>query len=101
MGTREGDGEMPREKINQAGTAFDPHSACSETVGVQVGWARDGHVQLCLEADTKYFTYVTEHPDAPEVGRTTAYSPVLSRSEVNNLIRALRRARDQAYGRDE
>ena len=29
------------------------------------------------------------------------YSPVLTRSDVNKLIRILRRARDQAYGRDE
>jgi len=29
------------------------------------------------------------------------FSMVLSRSEINDLIKALRRARDQAYGRDE
>lgn len=29
------------------------------------------------------------------------FSMVLSRSELNDLIRILRRARDQAYGRDE
>lgn len=29
------------------------------------------------------------------------YSPVLSREDLNRLIKALRRARDQAYGRDE
>ncbi|HWU23664.1 MAG TPA: hypothetical protein VN088_19150 [Nocardioides sp.] len=29
------------------------------------------------------------------------YSRTLTRAEVNNLIKVLRRARDQAYGRDE
>lgn len=36
----------------------------------------------------------------PEVDHQL-YSAVMTRSEINDLIRTLKRARDQAYGRDE
>ena len=38
------------------------------------------------------------NPEAPGKG---LYTDTLTRAQINNLIRVLRRARDQAYGRDE
>ena len=61
-----------------------------------VGNDHDGHVQVALECDLSYLAKNT-----PDEDRRSLYSPVLSRSDVNKLIRVLRRARDQAYGRDE
>lgn len=61
-----------------------------------VGNDHDGHVQVSLECDQ---SYLDQKP--PGEGRRFIYSPVLTRSDVNKLIRVLRRARDQAYGRDE
>lgn len=54
----------------------------------------------------------TDHPQmigssGPEPARevwgdpVTVFTDPLSRKEINNLIRVLRRARDQAFGRDE
>lgn len=76
---------------------------------VHVGWLNSpdgaGWVQVHMEAAPEYFRFVADHPDGPSleqgVQRTSAYSPVLNRDEINRLIRVLRRARDQAYGRDE
>lgn len=60
-----------------------------------------GHVQVAFEADPGYFTMAAEHISDPGTGRTLVYSPALSRSEINRMIRALKRARDQVHGRDE
>lgn len=109
---------MPREQINHprprseeepsitgkptyarrgtAGTSCEPTVHVSWLAHPQTG----GWVQVAFEADSNYFEFVMQNPDA-EDGRTTAYSPVLTRHEINRMIRALRRARDQAYGKDE
>lgn len=63
-----------------------------EVVGVGqmvavVGWSKEGeHVQVA-----------TILKDDPEDG----WYVDLNRAEINRLIKALRTARDQAYGRDE
>jgi hypothetical protein len=105
---------MPREQINHPQepdiVSDTGDKAVPEPIGtkvmenpavVHVGWNRAGWVQVSIEADQTYFRFVAENPDAQGDGRTTAYVPPLSRDEVNKMIRALRRARDQAYGRDE
>lgn len=52
-----------------------------------VGWSKEGeHVQVA-----------TILKDDPEDG----WYVDLNRAEINRLIKALRTARDQAYGRDE
>jgi hypothetical protein len=60
-----------------------------------------GLVQISLEADASYLRVCTEFADEQDSKRSYIYSPALARAEVNKLIRVLRRARDQAYGRDE
>lgn len=59
-----------------------------------------GHVQVSVQMDAKYFKARAAHLDA-SVSDTSIFTPLLSRSEINKLIRVLRSARDKAYGRDE
>lgn len=91
---------MPKEKIKTSGQ-FD----------VIVGWSA-GTVQVAsVMADPKTsnepqnllelvtsWGHEASDPDHPN-GATGLYSS-LSRSEINRLIKALRDARDSAYGRD-
>lgn len=102
---------MPREQINfpethkvHTGSKID--GAAEDGVedytdpAVHVNWHsagndHSGHVQVSLECDRSYFEKF------PAEDRGDRYSPILSRSDVNKLIKVLKRARDQAYGRDE
>lgn len=95
---------MPKEKISKIKDALpeasDPGETPERTPTVQVGWTRDGWVQVSVEGDPSYFQFAANAPD-PGDGRCTVYSDSLDREELNKLIRVLRRARDQAFGRDE
>lgn len=53
----------------------------------EVGWQPDCWVQLRMAVDRK--------------NTGDVYAADLDRQQINKLIRVLRRARDQAYGRDE
>lgn len=68
---------------------------------VQVGWHKDSWVQVSIEADRSYLRFAADSPDADTSARSTVYTPPLDRDEINKLIRVLRRARDQVFGRDE
>lgn len=57
----------------------------------EVGWMRDGYVSIGTRAGGDY--------DEPNNPRPGVYAD-LDRDQVNRLIRALRKARDQAYGAD-
>lgn len=90
-------GEVPSARRGTAGTSEQTISVSWLNSSDGTGW-----VQLALEGDVDYFKFVQEFPDADSTSeRTTAYTPVLDRQEINRLIKALRRARDAAYGRDE
>jgi hypothetical protein len=71
---------MPREFITNPDTDFI----------VSVGWDRNGNVQVAT-LNTLY-----EDPSV-EAG----WYVEVNRSEINDLIRLLRKARDGAFGRDE
>lgn len=115
---------MPKETIYGDGLPYgedDPGRSV-----VEVGWARDAeHVELaskCIHvADGSDYSpplepieepppmmYATGEPVAfvgemlefEAVGHTGHYVQ-LDRKGINQLIRVLRRARDQAFGRDE
>lgn len=61
---------------------------------VRVGWSREtGHVQLGTVMDDEAVLQPT-----PE---GNGWFVTLDRAGINALVRHLRRARDQAYGRDE
>jgi hypothetical protein len=99
---------MPREQINYPSAVMETSEASGTPATVvqpadpalHVNWSTAGHVQVAFEADPSYLKIALDAPNEAD-GRTSMYSPVLERGEINKLIRVLRRARDQAYGRDE
>lgn len=97
---------MPRERIT---------STTAPEFDVTVAWNRDSTVQVATIASdaTERLRNWTEEPqagtsvDVAETKPGTSFNLFngwhvdLDRSQVNELIRVLRRARDQAFGRDE
>jgi len=97
-----------------ASSGLDGDEAWYEPV-VNVRWHTAGHdragnVQVSLQAPIAAWAQMGDRLRDAERNKTVeweegwmpeAYSPSLSRSEINGLIKVLRRARDQAYGRDE
>lgn len=78
------------------------HSNCHECAV-----AAEQNAALKAEREAKgggHWMSVGENRDAPPVGEfddpATVFTEPMSRTEINKLIRALRRARDQAYGED-
>ena len=68
---------------------------------VKVGWDQHGNVQIGVGA-VGSFSFVEPLPAGVSVGGPyTDLWVSLSRHGCNELIRKLRRARDQAFGRDE
>lgn len=108
---------MPKEQINyvrdrQIAVTEDGHTPMPDGVvqvmtdpTIHVNWLNSpeggGHVQVMLEAPVSYVKMALESPNGDEADTTQLWSPVLDRSEINRMIRALRNARDKAYGRDE
>lgn len=96
---------MPKETINDESAMYD----------ITVGWAPGSHVQVGVcTADGRAIVdaLVTQPSDEVrkaldvllgngELAAFTGLWGTLSREHCNRLIRILRRARDQAYGRDE
>ena len=99
---------MPKEIVHDQSGLYD----------VQVGWAHDKYVQVGIEtADHRTIAdrlLGTDGESSPEVraqmdkllgdGTLAAFTGLwgtLDREGCNRLIRTLRRARDQAFGRDE
>lgn len=119
---------MPKEQINWPRVQKMHHSCviddetciCTPTAEtwptVSVRWGAGGHDRLDI-SNVQIALLVHEQPAWDEWvasdpwGGETAWpappvkeeinSAVLSRSEINKLIKVLRRARDQAYGTDE
>jgi len=80
---------MPVERI------FDREYESNHCYGLrtEIRWSRErGDVQLATVADTP--------PEATGTGGE-GWHVSLDRRQINELIRHLRRARDQAFGRDE
>lgn len=107
---------MPREKINHA-ALFEPrtdagsgpeiHGESWPEPEVHIGWTcgvdhGPGFVQVSVDCPRAYILNLAEElrrePTQDSIG---VFSPALVRDDVNALIRTSRRARDQAYGRDE
>ena len=95
---------MPKETIFDTVGCFD----------VKVGWSRDSYVQIATEmrepdtserpqnlrelvASWADVGYIPTEGNSSEMGLWAT----LDRDGINTLIRVLRRARDQAFGRDE
>jgi 23S rRNA A2030 N6-methylase RlmJ len=93
---------MPREQINFERSDLGR----SDDVLLHVNWLNSpegtGHVQVSFEVSEQYLGIAMESLNGgAQDGSSLLWSPVLSRHEINRMIRALRRGRDQAYGKDE
>jgi hypothetical protein len=82
---------MPKEYVYTAPVTPDQNQRA-----IKVTWAREengGHVQMCVFEHDSEDEYTKEHELPQYVS--------MDRDAINRTIRILRRARDQAYGRDE
>src|SRR4051812_4732230 len=97
---------MPREYIRAAGMTGNPKQIDIATEGgfrikltdslppdvsVAVGWGKPGFVQVATVVTGK------EHSYNPDDG----WYVNLTREQINDFIRLLRKARDGAYGRED
>lgn len=95
---------MPKETIvGERGVVFGPDSLAIQIA--QVRWSRSEFVELALRIvdPTDHEDYSPTEAEWPGSGGEAirgTYMP-LERHQINELIRHLRRARDQAFGRDE
>lgn len=79
---------MPKEYFHNERNFPEPANSAKIT------WSRienGGHVQMCTYKNDD--TYKSEHDDPMYID--------LDREQINRMIKTLRRARDQAFGRDE
>lgn len=90
---------MPKEVIQWGGTTRleDDESVILHTEPtLQVKWFHDpDHVQVQFDVSPEYLAQMVAD-NCP-----TVTSNILSRREINHMIKTLRRARDAAYGADE
>ena len=110
---------MPREQINFPGP-FKPQYDNSSEMAIHgeswpepelnVSWNKDGdcasgRVQISIDLPVDYVRHLAKCIEDDETGlhpsAIGAFTPALSRDDINRMIRVLRRARDQAHGRDE
>lgn len=94
---------MPAEKVYGEQAVHDPASDAKPQVPiVDVRWNREGgYVQIVTKVtDAEGGRFMgDDYGDEPHF--TDGMYVDLSRQAINRLIRNLRRARDQAFGRDE
>lgn len=90
---------MPKEYVN--GEAVPYELGSPETPVAAVRWGREtGHVQLVTRLRECELFFDPDDPTAP-IPCQYGYYVTLDRRGINDLIRTLRKARDQAFGRDE
>ena len=89
MGPNRKAGVMPKETVYDESGMYD----------VVVGWERDKHVQVGVQAHNQQNLVVVDGEAQP--AKFESLWGTFDRAGINRLIRSLRGARDQAYGRDE
>ena len=67
---------------------------------VQVHWQPEDHVQFSVQVDKAALRRAVEEND-DDSSTVGFFTETLSRQELNNAIKVLRRARNQAFGADE
>lgn len=87
---------MPKETVYDASNLFD----------LEVGWAHDRDVQLGITTHDgrSLAEWLAGLPEAEAGAPLPQFSSLwasLDRGGINRLIKMLRKARDDAYGRDE
>lgn len=70
---------------------------------LEVAWSRDGeNVQVCIDFPRERWIEAAKDLERhPDILSMAIFTESLSRYEINKMIKALRRARDAAYGKDE
>lgn len=93
---------MPAEHVYGIGLppGSGPEEAPNIVPIVDVRWSRDGTVQIVSKA-TDAFGGRAVGDSFEGISYLDGFHVDLDRLAINNLIRHLRRARDQAFGRDE
>lgn len=90
----------PGEKLPEGATLIEEPS-------LEVTWTRSsdmlgGWVQVSIDMPReKWLENAKTLEEDPNVVARAMYTDSLSRQEINNMIKVLRRARDAAYGADE
>jgi hypothetical protein len=97
MGRIEKEGVMPKERVD-GNLPFGPEDGPGKCI-VEVGWSREtGHVQVVTKAVNR--ATGERLSDDEGIHYTDGMYVDLDRRGINDLIHNLRRARDQAFGRD-
>jgi hypothetical protein len=66
------------------------------------GSVGDGSVQVSIDLPREiWLKTARELEKTPDQIKQAVFTDAMSRSEINHMIRVLRRARDQAHGKDE
>lgn len=94
-----------RARPYQPGEILAEGETLEEQPSVDVTWRREpegaGWVQVSIEAPTDWWGRFNKSYEDVEVSHWGVFSEVMTRQEINHMIRTLRRARDAAYGADE
>lgn len=73
-----------------------------EDPSLDLNWNREaGWVQVSIEMTAAQWIVNADELRDGNVSHRAIYTDVLTRQEINHMIRTLRRARDAAYGSDE
>jgi len=101
----EGNDEYPGAQLSKAlepGEKAPVGSTITEDVSLDVSWNRDAEwVQVAIEMTPEKWKELSDIAQGDGIDHYSIYTDVLSRTEINKMIRTLRRARDAAYGADE
>lgn len=98
----------PREQVPTNEVAGAPEGQPVVSTGkpwldpvLNVNWLKSaegaGHVQLSIELSEDYLRLALDSLNGERSGTSLLWTPVLDRHECNELIRAVRSARDGAY----
>jgi hypothetical protein len=90
---------------------YDPHdpnplpanTVLYEEPSLDISWGREaGYVQVSIDFTREQWLEVAkELEEHPGTIKKAIHTMPLTRYEINNAIKTLRRARDAAYGKDE
>jgi hypothetical protein len=83
--------------------SLPPGATLHEAPSLDVLWSREyGSVQMGFEAPREWWDrFIESYQANKEMTHYGAFTELFSRTEINHMIKTLRRARDAAYGADE
>jgi hypothetical protein len=97
------DMESPMDaRVWEPGSDIPIGGTLHEQPSLDIHWNKDGQwVQLGFEAPREWWdNFIASYAGSEEQHTFAAFTDVMSRAEINALIRGLRRARDASYGAD-